>query len=145
MVQHKSYKPEIITLKFIDIFLLSGYYVIAAIFIGSFVDFIAGHFSRYEEDKKSTLQLIIETILYTFGILAVFYIVRNIIERIPFPFEGMFGFRHELVKEKSGDVVFVFILLYFQHFYTQKLRFLHDRVIKMYGGEEVLKKEENDL
>jgi hypothetical protein len=145
MTEHKSYKSEIVALKFFDIFLLSGYYVIAAVFIASFIDYIVGRFSRHEEDKKSTLQLIFETIFYTFGLLIVFYIVRNIIERIPFPFEGMYGFKHALVKEKSGDVVFVFILLYFQHYYTEKLRFLHNRVIKMFGGDEVLKKEEHEI
>jgi hypothetical protein len=124
-----TYRPEIIGLKFLDILLLSGYYFVAGLLAATLIDFIAGKFSAEKDDKKSTTQLLIEAILYTFGLLIVFYITRNIIERIPFPFDGVYGFKHSLVKEKSGDIVFVFVLFYFQKYYVEKLQFLHNRLV----------------
>lgn len=124
-----SYRPEIIGLKFIDILFLSGYYFVAGLLAATLIDFIAGKFSPEQDDQKSTPRLLAEAVLYTFGLLIVFYITRNIIERIPFPLDGLYGFKHSLVKEKSGDVVFVFVLFYFQKYYIEKLQFLHNRLI----------------
>lgn len=124
-----TYRPEIIGLKFLDILLLSGYYFVAGLLAATLIDFIAGKFSAEQDDQKSTLRLLVEAVLYTFGLLIVFYITRNIIERIPFPFDGAYGFKHSLVKEKSGDIVFVFVLFYFQKYYVEKLQFLHNRLV----------------
>lgn len=124
-----TYRPEIIGLKFLDILLLSGYYFVAGLLAATLIDFIAGKFSADQDDQKSTLRLLVEAVLYTFGLLIVFYITRNIIERIPFPFDGVYGFKHSLVKEKSGDIVFVFVLFYFQKYYVEKLQFLHNRLV----------------
>ena len=124
-----AYRPEIIGLKFLDILLLSGYYFVAGLLAATLIDFIVGKFSAEQDDKKSTLRLFIEAVFYTFGLLIVFYITRNIIERIPFPFDGLYGFKHSLVKERTGDVVFVFVLFYFQKYYVEKLQFLHNRLI----------------
>jgi hypothetical protein len=129
MPKEEGYKTEIIALKFLDIFLLSGYYFIAGFFIASAIDFVIGKFSSQDDEIKPTWQLFAEAIWYTFVLLVVFYIVRNIIERIPFPFDGLYGFQHSRVKERTGDVIFVFILFYYQEFYVQKLKFLHNRLV----------------
>jgi uncharacterized membrane protein HdeD (DUF308 family) len=124
-----SYRPEIIALKFADIFLLSAYYVVAALLISAGIDAVIGKFDKHVDEQKSTVRLFVEAILYVFVLLIIFYIVRNIIERIPFPFEGWFGFQHSRVKERTGDVIFVFILFYFQNYFTEKLDFLHSRMM----------------
>lgn len=129
MPKEESYRTEILALKFLDIFLLSGYYFIAGFFIASAIDFAIGKFSSHNDETKPTWQLFAEAIWYTFVLLIVFYIVRNIIERIPFPFDGLYGFQHSRVKERTGDVIFVFILFYYQEFYVQKLKFLHNRLV----------------
>jgi hypothetical protein len=129
MPKEEGYKTGIIALKFLDIFLLSGYYFIAGFFIASAIDFVIGKFSSQNDETKPTWQLFAEAIWYTFVLLVVFYIVRNIIERIPFPFDGLYGFQHSRVKERTGDVIFVFILFYYQEFYVQKLKFLHNRLV----------------
>lgn len=129
MPKEESYRTEIIALKFLDIFLLSGYYFIAGFFIASAIDFVIGKFSSQDDETKPTWQLFAEAIWYTFVLLVVFYIVRNIIERIPFPFDGLYGFQHSRVKERTGDVIFVFILFYYQEYYVQKLKFLHNRLV----------------
>lgn len=124
-----TYKPEILALKFLDIFLLSTYYFVIGFFIASSIDFIIGKFSSQDDKEKPTWILFLEAIWYTFVLSIIFYIIRNIIERIPFPLDGLYGFQHSRVKERSGDVIFVFILFYFQEYYIKKLHFLHNRLV----------------
>jgi hypothetical protein len=129
-----GYRPEIIALKFIDIFLLSGYYFVAALVLTAGIDAFIGKFDRKVDEQKSTLRLLGEAILYVFVLLILFYITRNIVERIPFPMEGWFGFQHSRVKERTGDVVFVFVLFYFQKYFTEKMDFLHERILNYFQG-----------
>lgn len=104
------------------------YYFLFAFLIASLIDWLVGRFDTKDEDKKPTWQLLLESIVYTFVLVFSFYIVRNIVELIPFPFEGVFGFEHERVKERSGDVVFIFVLFFYQNYYTDKLSFLQKRL-----------------
>jgi hypothetical protein len=127
-MRQPSYKPAIIGLKLIDMLVLSVYYFVIGFFIASAIDWFFGKFDSENEDKKSTLWLFAEAIFYTFCLVFVYYIVRNVVERIPFPFDGLYGFRHELVKERSGDVVFVFVLFFYQQYYVNKLKYLHTRL-----------------
>ena len=73
-----------------------------------------------KEGKKSTWQVLIELILY----LWVIYIVRNIIPLIPFPLEGVYGFKHLKVKEVTGAGMFSVTFFYFQHYYKNKIEHL---------------------
>uniref|UniRef100_A0A6C0DFN5 Uncharacterized protein n=1 Tax=viral metagenome TaxID=1070528 RepID=A0A6C0DFN5_9ZZZZ len=123
-----AYSPVIIALKLLDLFLLTIYYFTSGFYISALIDWIAGPFDKQEESKKSTLRLFIESVLYTFVLIVIFYIVRNLISRIPFPFEGAYGFKHDLVKEREGDVIFVFILFLYQEYYVNKLTYLYDRI-----------------
>jgi hypothetical protein len=125
-----AYSPSIIALKLLDLFLLTVYYFTTGLYISAVIDWIAGPFDEQEESKKSTVRLFLESILYTFALIVIFYIVRNLISRIPFPFEGLYGFKHELVKERQGDVIFVFILFLYQEYYVNKLKYLYDRITK---------------
>lgn len=122
-------------LKMFDIFLLTVYYFIAAFYISTGVDYFMGRYESGDDKLKPTWKLFLEAIWYTFVLLFVFYIVRNIVSMIPFPLEGLFGFRHELVKEKGGDVVFVFILFFYQEYYTKKLNYLYKRIMYGYYGD----------
>ena len=123
-----GYRPVILGIKFVDIFLLSTYYLIFGISIASFIDVTLGKFISQDEDKKSTVRIFAEAAVYTFALLIIFYIIRNIVERIPFPLDGLYGFQHSRVKERTGDVAFVFILFYFQSYYIKKLVYLHNRI-----------------
>ena len=125
-----AYSPAIIGLKLLDLFLLTVYYFTTGFYISAVIDWIAGPFDESAEAKKSTVRLFIESVLYTFALIVIFYIVRNLSSRIPFPFEGVYGFKHELVKEREGDVIFVFILFLYQEYYVNKLTYLYDRITK---------------
>jgi hypothetical protein len=128
----KPYKPGILFLKFFDIFLLTIYYFVLAFYISTGMDYVFGKYDSSDDEQKPTWKLLLECIVYTFSLLIVFYIARNIVERIPFPFEGLWGFRSELVKERGGDVVFIFLLFFYQDYYNKKLNFLAKRLIGDY-------------
>ena len=141
-----GYSPGIITLKFFDIFLLTIYYFLMAFYMSAGLDYIMGKYESSDDKDKPTWRLLTECILFTFFILVAFYIARNIVERIPFPFEGLWGFKHERVKERGGDVVFIFLIFFYQDFFTKKLQFLYKRIIGDYKNvlENDNEKKQND-
>ena len=141
-----GYSPGIITLKFFDIFLLTIYYFLMAFYMSAGLDYIMGKYESSDDKDKPTWRLLTECILFTFFILVAFYIARNLVERIPFPFEGLWGFKHERVKERGGDVVFIFLIFFYQDFFTKKLQFLYKRIIGDYKNvlENDNEKKQND-
>lgn len=127
-----GYSPGILTLKMFDIFLLTVYYFLIAFYMSAGLDYIMGKYDSNNDKNKPTWQLLLECITFIFFIMIAFYIARNLVERIPFPFEGLWGFKHERVKERGGDVVFIFLIFFHQDFFTKKLKFLYKRIIGDY-------------
>lgn len=127
-----GYSFGIFTLKMLDILLLTIYYFLIAFYISAGLDYLLGKYDSEGDESKPTWRLLIECILFTFSILVAFYITRNVVERIPFPFEGVYGFKHERVKERGGDVVFIFLIFFNQDFFIKKLKFLYNKIIGDY-------------
>lgn len=119
----------IFSLKMFDILLLTAYYFIIAFFAATTIDKFLGKYEDRNDENKSTARLFLEAILHTFLLLVVFYIARNIVELIPFPLDGYYGFDHSRVKERGGDVVFVFIIFFYQDYYSKKLQTLYKRLM----------------
>jgi len=65
------------------------------------------------DDKKSNKLIFIEILIFLAinGICA--YFVRNLIQMIPFPFEGVYGFSHMKVNEVKTGAIIVVILTTF--------------------------------
>lgn len=125
----------IFALKMFDILLLTAYYFIIAFFAATTIDKFLGRHEDSNDKNKSTARLFLEAILHTFLLLVVFYIARNIVELIPFPLDGFYGFDHSRVKERGGDVVFVFIIFFYQDYYSKKLQLLYKRLM---GSTEMI-------
>jgi hypothetical protein len=68
-----------------------------------------------------TLEFILTVWLY--GVLI--YIVRNLIELVPFPLDNYHGFSHKKVKELSSAMVFSFTFLLFSKYLKAKLDFYY--------------------
>ena len=89
------------------------------------------HINDIDEHKIKTvpMQLLeIIGILWLNGIII--YIVRNLVELIPSPFNGMYGLIHVKVKELQNASVFVFALLYFQYPLRQRINYLYNSITK---------------
>ncbi len=118
-----------------DILLLTAYYFVLAFFAATAIDTFLGKYEDAADEQKSTLRLFSEAITHTFLLLVIFYLARNLVDLIPFPFDGVRGFQHSRVKERGGDVVFVFILFFYQDYYTKKLQTLYNRLMGHFKTE----------
>lgn len=80
-----------------------------------------------ELEKKSTSRHLgeITAILALFGILA--YIGRNVLQQIPFPLEGVYGFKYMDVKEVSSGTLILWILINFSPILANKIKIIIKR------------------
>lgn len=67
-----------------------------------------------EPNNKSSLKLFFE-IAGIISLIAIgYYIIRNMIQYIPFPLDKQYGFTYSLLKEASGGVIISYILFTYQ-------------------------------
>ena len=93
-------KHEVImrSIKVIDIGFVTVLYFILAFFLSIMADRIMGNFNEKQQEEKSTLRISIEVCIHMWIVGVLIYAARNIIEEIPSPFDGIYGFKHSLVK-----------------------------------------------
>jgi hypothetical protein len=116
------------SIKILDIGYIAAIYFLFALVICMQIDKYMGTFDQKEEDKKSLARVIANTVLYMWLIGVVIYIVRNLAELIPFPLDGVYGFKHSKVKELGNATVFVFIFMQYQLFFKNRLTYLFTRI-----------------
>lgn len=116
-------------IKVCDIGYITVIYFIVGICLSKIFDTIYGKFNEQKEKIKTMFRQTIELIamMWVYGI--VIYIVKNIIELIPSPFDGIYGFEHLRVKEVKNAPVFIFIFLFFQEHFRSKLRLYYNLYI----------------
>lgn len=125
-----NYKKEIAirTIKLIDIGFITSIYLVLGIVLAKLCDIYLGDFDENAENKKPRWICISELILYFWFLGIIIYIIRNIVPLIPFPMNGIYGFKHEKVKELSGDTTFAVAFVYFQNYYQKKLQNILSRL-----------------
>jgi hypothetical protein len=122
--------PEFLFAKITDIGLVTVYYFLIGVVLSGIIDRTLGKFDQTQYKDVSTIQLTVEICghLFLLGILA--YMLRNIIGMIPFPLEGLGGFRHAQLKEIDGGIILSFILIFFQSNLNDKITYFNRRVIQ---------------
>lgn len=118
------------SIKMIDIGYITIIYFILAYVIAITIDTWLGPFNQTKNDKKSIFRIGCELIfqMWCFGMLT--YVARNIVELIPFPLNGIYGFQHRRVKELGSAAVFSVILVWNSHNFVAKMGYLYTRVTK---------------
>jgi hypothetical protein len=112
-MKHINYKREFIirSIKIFNIGWAAVAYFVIAIACLFTLEKIYGKFDEKKYEKMTTIELIIEVILYLWLIGILTYIVRNFFVEIPFPFDGFMGYQHNRVKEVVNATVFsIFIV-----------------------------------
>jgi hypothetical protein len=71
--------------------------------------------------------LYIEVALHFSFLSIISYAVRNLVELVPFPLDGMFGFKHIEVKELTSGALFATLLFFLQTHLQEKLYYIVDR------------------
>ena len=129
-----TFKEEVIIrgIKILDIGFITFLYGISALIVAGLLDRYVFKYITLQpdlEDKdKSKYILILETLicLAITGIVA--YLLRNLLQLVPFPLEGVYGFSHMKVPEvKSGNIISV-ILVFFAFTFRNKMVVLQSKI-----------------
>lgn len=128
MPKEVPFTAGFLAVKLTDIGLTTMYFFIIGIVFAKLFDMLYGHFKVEDYKKISKIRLFFEILLHLFLIGVVAYILRNIVGLIPFPLDGVAGFRHNRLKELSGGTVLAMVLLFFQNNLRDKLTFFADSV-----------------
>jgi tetrahydromethanopterin S-methyltransferase subunit C len=109
------------SIKMLDIGYITVIYFIFAVIIAKIFNYIFGIYSPEYDKHKSTIKIGVElcAIIWLIGIST--YIVRNIVELIPSPFEDVYDFHHKKVKELSSATVYTLILYQCLSYFKGKL------------------------
>jgi hypothetical protein len=126
----KSLKSELQLrgIKLLDIAYIASIYLTLGAVLSITIDRKLGEFDSEEADKKSIAQLYGEILLHFSLIGILIYIIRNIVEWIPFPLNGMYGYDHLKLNELRNAGVFGIIFFLFQNNLKNKLIYLSKRV-----------------
>ena len=117
------------SIKLLDISLLGIYYFIGGVILSIMIDKL---FSKYDEEiyeKKTIMEIFIECCLNISLIMISVYILRNIVELIPFPLHGYYGYDHYKVREIRGGILISFAVVSFQTNLKDKVNKLVEKVL----------------
>ncbi len=123
---NNNIKKEVIirSIKILDIAYIFSVYAISGFFFSLLLDKI---FPIYDEKKYKTYsktKIIAEICLQFAAIGIIVYMIKNLFELVPFPFEGVYGYEHKKVKELDTALPLTYTILYFQKSLKDKLMYL---------------------
>ena len=114
------------SIKIIDIGYITIIYFVTAVVLAKLFGKSYGKFDEKKEDKKTFLLRTLELAGMMWIIGVVTYIVKNVVELIPFPLDGVYGFNHMLMKELKHGAVFTFVFLFFEDHFKSKLTYYYN-------------------
>jgi hypothetical protein len=121
-IQHKQTLKEDLILRgikildfayIIPIYTLGG--LLSAIFLDNYVYKNIKFVYKDNIKDETDVELMINTIILLFITTVVAYILRNVLQKIPFPLENVYGFKHLQVTEVKYDNIMMMILLIFSN------------------------------
>jgi sterol desaturase/sphingolipid hydroxylase (fatty acid hydroxylase superfamily) len=127
------------SIKIVDIaYVYTIYFILGLVGAKLFDKLNTVLFGKVEEESKKEDLLKVSTeeklklfgkICLNFALVGIYiYICRNLIELVPFPFQGVYGYDHMRLKEMTGVNNFVlgFTVLYFQDSLKKNVTRLRD-------------------
>ncbi len=122
---------KLIGIRVLAIMYITVLYVIFGVYITYLLDEYGYHdiFVNSENDNSDSIFVLIFELSIMFGILAVIaFIGRNLIQLIPFPFDGIFGFDYESVREVTSGAILFIIMVNFSAMIQTKITNLQDKL-----------------
>ena len=101
-------------IKLLDISLLGMYYFFGGILVSVLIDKLLPKYDDQIYKQKSLLQIILEISLNVSLIMISAYFLRKIVQHIPFPLNGYYGYDHNRVSELKGGVLISFAIISYQ-------------------------------
>ena len=109
-------------IRLLDIGLLGVYFLFFSIFFSLCIEKL--FLNIFQENTKNSFLLLLEISAYAFFIMIISYIIRNIVELIPFPLDKLYNYDHGRVSELKGGVIFAFAIIIFMKNFKKKLDIL---------------------
>jgi len=126
------YTPAFVAVKLLDIGVTYTYFFVIGLFIAKVFDYVYNNIIN-EKDidwKTYPISLFTLNIIFHFFIIGVtIYAIRNLVELIPYPLDGVAGFQHKRLKELGGGAVLAFMIILFQKNLTDKIKIYAKRVV----------------
>jgi hypothetical protein len=105
----KKNKPLFYLIKILDIFYVSNLYLILGVISSNLINQYM--ITDYNSSRGYLVNFIYLLLLVSYISLAVFIIRQLIKFYIPFPLDGIAGYKHKYLKEINGNVVLAFAFL----------------------------------
>jgi hypothetical protein len=129
-------RHEFFVAKTLDLALTSTYYFFFALAASMALNFLTQIYETYSsrfinngaKKDKPLPQLMFEVVANIFFLLFVLWIIRNVVERIPFPLEGYGGYAHARLSLPTIIALSSVVMLFFQTSLMDKIRELNARV-----------------
>ncbi len=120
------------SIKIVDIAYITVLYFFVGFFVAVYSDKFFVHIFGTEDTDKTNAQLVYEIVIQLVCISILIYIFRNIVQLIPFPLNGVYGFNHFRVKEVSAASLLTITILLFSANFQNKLTVLRNNILKNY-------------
>jgi hypothetical protein len=125
------YTTPFVVAKVTDIALVTTYYFFFALLFSIALQWLLRLYDELSAVKeKSTWRLMFEVSASIFFIAVAFWIIKNTVERIPFPLEGYGGYTHARLSESALFVIASLTMILFQTSLMDKIRLLNERIFK---------------
>jgi hypothetical protein len=115
-------------IKVVDIGYVSTIYFLAAFFLSVSLDRALGKFEPAERTPTFVLLLQAAIHIWFLGVLS--YVVKNLVEMIPFPLDGVKGYQHSRLGELHNATLFSVVVVAFQKNLAARLLYLYTRFTK---------------
>ena len=126
-IDYKNLQKEAVirSIKIIDIGILTILFFCTGYMLSWLINKMYNNFDSKKEHNK--IVVFLEVCGQIFVIGAIIYIIRNLIQLIPFPLEGIYGYQHNKLKEyHSGGIALAFGVFYAQENIKEKLNYVFD-------------------
>ena len=117
-------------IKMIDVSLTSVYFLFGALIISGLTNRIFGTFDQQKYVTMSIYEVVANVVLHSAAVVLSAYLLRNLIEMIPFPFDGTRGYVHGRIKELDGGIILLLVFVATQDALIEKIKYLYKRLIQ---------------
>jgi len=125
-------RRDFILAKAGDLALVTFYYFVFALAASVLLNLLTRIYERYttrgDTKQKSTIRLVFEIVANIFFIAVTFWGIRNAVEAIPYPLDGMGGYQHARLQQTTTSAIAALTLILFQTTLTDKIRELNARI-----------------
>lgn len=127
-----GYTSQFLVAKTTDLALSSFYFFFFALGASILLNFLSQFYEAYTmkdvSAEKSLVRLMFEIVANIFFIVFSLWIIRNVVERMPFPLDGYGGYSHEKLSLSTTILLSSVTMLFFQTALMDKIRELNERI-----------------